>query len=71
MGAGAIVSQVAACTGILVGAIALGGFLAHVGPALEGAREDDLRKATARGGLEGLKVGSAVIVLSAIIDRLT
>lgn len=71
MDTGPIVDQIAACTGILVGAIALGGFLAHVGPALGGASEEDLRKATARGGLEGLKVGSVVIVLSAFIDKLT
>jgi hypothetical protein len=71
MVAGAIVNQFATGLGVIAGAIAVGGFLSHVGPALSGASEDELRKATARGGLNGLKLGAGVIVLSALIDTLT
>ena len=53
--------------GLLAGAIAVGGFIAHAGPALSGASDDELRRATVRGGLGGLSVGLGVIVLSAYI----
>jgi len=69
--AGAIVNQFATGLGVLAGAIAVGGFLSHVGPALSRAPEDELRRATARGGLTGFRIGAGVIVLSALLDKLT
>jgi hypothetical protein len=51
----------------MVGAIAIGGFLCHAKPALSGASEVELRRATAIGGLTGLGISSLVVVLSAFI----
>jgi hypothetical protein len=71
MVAGAIVNQFGTGLGVLAGGIAVGGFLSHVGPALAGGQEDELRRATARGGLTGFGIAAGVIVLSALIDTLT
>jgi hypothetical protein len=67
---GSIVEEFATCVGLLAGAMAVGGFLSHAGPALSNASDGELRRATARGGLVGLGVGAFVVVLSAIFDRL-
>lgn len=56
--------------GLLAGMIAVGGFLGHVRSALAGADEEELRRATVRGGLGGVVGGVVVVVLSASIDRL-
>jgi hypothetical protein len=65
--AGSIVDTFATGTGLLAGAIAVGGFISHVGPALAGSSEKKVRKATVLGGLAGFGFGSLVIVLSAYI----
>jgi hypothetical protein len=64
---GSILTFFATAVGLVAGAIAVGGFLSHVRPALSGASEVELRKATAIGGLAGLACGSFVVVLSALI----
>jgi hypothetical protein len=64
-----IVDEFATGVGLLAGLIAVGGFLAHIRPALSGASETDLRGATVTGGVVGLVFGLFVIVLSAILDR--
>jgi hypothetical protein len=61
--------QFAAGLGILAGGIAIGGFLAYTG--LRREPDVELREATARGGLIGLAAAVCVVVLSALIDRLT
>jgi hypothetical protein len=65
--AASIVDTFATGTGLLAGAIAVGGFISHVGPALSGSSEKKVRQATVLGGLAGLGFGSSVIVLSAYI----
>jgi hypothetical protein len=69
-GGDSILDQFASGTAFLATAIVLGGFFMHAGPALQGASESELRRATVRGGLGGLAVGSAVVVLSALFDIL-
>jgi hypothetical protein len=64
---GSIVDTVATGTGLLAGAIAVGGFISHVGPALSGSSEKRVRQATVLGGLAGFGFGVLVIVLSAYI----
>lgn len=68
--AASIVQEFATSVGLLAGAMAVGGFLSHAGPALSNASEAEIRRATARGGLVGLGVGAFVVVLSAFYDRL-
>ena len=67
---GSIVEEFATSVGLLAGVMAVGGFLAHAGPALSNASEVELRRATARGGLIGLVAGVFVVVLSALFDKL-
>ncbi|MGB7685295.1 MAG: hypothetical protein WBL45_05875 [Solirubrobacterales bacterium] len=55
----------ATAVGSLTGSIAIGGFLAHIGPALSRASDAELRAATVIGGMAGLVVGGVVVVLSA------
>jgi len=64
---GSIVSPFATDFGLLAAAIAVGGFLAHALPALSGASDEKLRRATVGGGLGGIGFGLCVIVLSAFI----
>jgi len=65
-----IAAEFATAIGVLGGTIAVGGFLGHVGPALDGASEFEVRRATAKGGLAGLGAAALVVVLSAFQDRL-
>jgi hypothetical protein len=65
---GSILGTATATTGLVAAAIAVGGFSLHVIPALSGAPEDRLRRATVIGGLCGLVVAILVIVLSALVD---
>jgi len=46
----------------MAASIAVGGFIAHVGPALAGEDETKVRAATVIGGLGGLAVAVLVIV---------
>jgi len=64
-GTGSILDQFAALFAFLATAMALGGFLGHARPALRGESENELRRATARGGLFALGGGFGVAVLSA------
>jgi hypothetical protein len=61
-------SYAANASGLTAAAIAVGGFLAHVRPALSSAEDQQLRAATVRGGIWGSGVAGFVIVLSAITD---
>jgi hypothetical protein len=54
--------------GLTAAAIAVGGFLAHVRPALAGDDEQRLREATVIGGLGGIAVAVTVMVLSALFS---
>ena len=63
-----LMSYAASASGLTATAIAIGGFLAHVRPALSGADEQRLRSATVKGGIWGSGVAVVVIVLSAAVD---
>jgi hypothetical protein len=65
---GSLFSNVATGTGFAATAIAVGGFLFHVTPALSGATDDELRWATVVGGLIGFGIAMLVILLSVSID---
>jgi hypothetical protein len=58
---GAIIVDATTGAGLLTACIALGGFIAHVYPALAGRDEDAIRTATVIGGLGGL--GSALSIM--------
>ena len=68
---GSILSNAATGLGMTAAAIAVFGFLAHIGPALSGAGEKELREATLTGGVIGLAFSGLVIVLSAFIDSMS
>jgi len=65
-----IASNFATAVGVLGGMIAVVGFVAHAGPVLSGAPERKIREATVIGGVVGLSLGAAVIVLSAFVSRI-
>lgn len=56
-------------SGLLAALIVVSGFVAHARPALRGASEEELREATTIGGIAGLAIGSVVMVLSAVLDK--
>jgi hypothetical protein len=53
--------------GLIAGSIAVGGFLAHAGPALRGHSEGQLRVATVRGGLLGIAAAAAIDLLTLLL----
>jgi len=59
---GSIIVDATTEIGLMAGLIAVGGFLAHVRPALQGRPETELRSATVRGGLGGLVAVAAINV---------
>jgi hypothetical protein len=61
-------SDSATGVGLTAGAIAVGGFIAHVQPALSNADERRLREATVKGGIVGTWAAAVVIVLSVLGD---
>ena len=63
--AASIVNDAATDVGLMAGAIAVGGFLAHARPVLSGADEHRVRSRTVIGGLGGL----AVAVFTILFDR--
>lgn len=63
-----IMGAATTAAGLMAASIAVGGFALHVVPALSGASDDDLRRATVIGGACGLGVSLFVIFLSAVID---
>lgn len=62
-----LMSDSATGCGLIVGAIAVCGFIAHARLALAGADEQRLRRATTMGGLAGIGLATFVIVLSALL----
>jgi hypothetical protein len=58
-------NDVTTAFGLAAAAIAVCGFIAHVKPALSGADEQRLRRATVIGGVVGTAFATGVIVLSA------
>jgi hypothetical protein len=68
LGLASIADTATTCVGLMAGLIAVGGFIAHVRPALSGADEARLRLVTVRGGIGGLALAISVVVLSAFID---
>ena len=67
LAAATLLTQSAAAVGLTAAAIAVGGFLAHAGPALAGRSEEDLRRVTVVGGLWGMGMAALVILLSATV----
>ena len=65
---GSLVSTASSGTGLAATAIAVSGFLLHSVPALSGASDGELRRATVVGGLVGFGGALLVILLSAFID---
>ena len=63
----ALLSQFATGAGLMAAGIAVGGFVFHAGPALTGAGETDLRRATVGGGLIAMGIAMGLIVLSVIL----
>jgi hypothetical protein len=61
-------SDAATGAGLTAAAIAVGGFVAHIEPALSHADDQRLREATVKGGIGGIWIAAFVIVLSALID---
>jgi hypothetical protein len=59
-----LMSDSATAVGLMAAAIAVGGFIAHVRPALSGADGQRLRVVTVTGGLFGIAASALVIVLS-------
>lgn len=57
-------------TGFAAAAIAVFGFLFHVGPTLSREPDFKVRRATVAGGLIGLTLAASVMFLSATLDRL-
>ncbi len=55
-------------SGMTAAFIGVGGFLAHLRPALAGADDRHLREMTVRGGAIGVAGAFVVVVLSALID---
>jgi hypothetical protein len=53
---------------LLVGSIAMAGFLAHARPVLRGDTSAAIQKATVIGGLSGCVGGVLVVVLSALAE---
>ncbi len=68
---GSIVSDFATLVGLAAGLIAVGGFVGHAPSVLQGATEERTRRATVVGGLAGSALGLVVMLLSAMIDRLS
>jgi hypothetical protein len=64
---GSIINDGAALVGFMAGAIAVGGFLAHTRPALQGREEQEIRVATVIGGLVGLGLASTSLLLATIL----
>ena len=64
---GTVLSQSATIVGLMAGTIAVGGFIAHAGPALSGQHDEGLRRATTIGGLGGLVGAVFLIVWSAAV----
>jgi hypothetical protein len=63
-----IMGTATTAAGLIAASIAVGGFVLHLLPALSGAPDDDLRRATVIGGACGLGVSLFVIFLSAVMD---
>jgi hypothetical protein len=61
-----LMSDAATGCGLIAGAIAVCGFIAHARLALGRADEQRLRRATTLGGLAGICLSAFIIVLSAI-----
>lgn len=66
MPAATLMSDATTALGLTAAAIAVGGFLMHAKPALEGRDEDDLRRWTVIGGLCGCFAAALLIVGSFI-----
>jgi hypothetical protein len=58
-----IVNDAGTYVGLMAGAIAVGGFLAHASPVLSGANEHRVRSRTVIGGLGGLTLAVFTILL--------
>ena len=56
------IDLLASLSGLFATAIVVGGFLAHVRPALTGKNEAELRRATAFGGLLGMAIVTTVLL---------
>lgn len=64
---GTFLGQFAVVVGLVAGMTAIGGFIAHIRPALMRQSEEELRRITAVGGLAGLIGAACIVVLSVFI----
>lgn len=62
-----IAGNAAVGAGFIAAAIAIGGFIAHAGPALAGRDDQALRFATVVGGLAGLTVATIITIVSVLV----
>ena len=67
---GTIANQFTTLFGLAAGAIATGGFISHAPSVLSGKSEEEIRRATVKGGLFGLAFAAVIIVLSATVEGL-
>jgi hypothetical protein len=64
---GSFIGDVASGAGLVAACIAVGGFLMQVPPALAKADDKSVRAATVVGGLVGLLVAAALVVVAVLI----
>jgi hypothetical protein len=62
-----LLGQIATIVGLMAGGIAVGGFLGHARPSLNGESDAGLRRATTLGGLVGLGIVGVSIALSFVV----
>ena len=67
--AATLLDRSATVAGFMAAAIAVGGFLAHAGPALARRSAERLQRAVVIGGLWGAAGAICIVVLSAIIGQ--
>jgi hypothetical protein len=63
----ALLGQIATIVGLMAGGIAVGGFLGHARPSLNGEPDVELRRMTILGGLAGLAAVGVLIALSVVV----
>ena len=66
MAAATLMSNATTSLGLTAAAIAVGGFLTHAKPALEGRDDEDLRRSTVIGGLWGCFMAAILILVSVL-----
>jgi hypothetical protein len=65
---GSLVSNAATTVGFMAASIAVGGFIAHAGPALTNQSDSKLRYATVVGGLAGLGIAALIVSVGNLLS---